>query len=70
MAQALMTYETIDKLQIDAIMEGREPPPPKDWSGPSGSVPKNGDPSSVAAGVVDAAPSSVQSGSVGGSSSV
>jgi cell division protease FtsH len=32
MADALMKYETIDRAQIDAIMEGKEPPPPADWS--------------------------------------
>ncbi|MBS0212794.1 MAG: ATP-dependent zinc metalloprotease FtsH [Proteobacteria bacterium] len=32
MAQALLQYETIDAVQIDAIMEGRSPPPPQDWS--------------------------------------
>jgi len=32
MAEALLTYETIDALQIDAIMEGRTPPPPLDWT--------------------------------------
>jgi cell division protease FtsH len=32
MADALMKYETIDAKQIDAIMEGREPGPPEDWS--------------------------------------
>ena len=31
MAEALMLYETIDVSQIDAIMEGREPPPPTGW---------------------------------------
>jgi cell division protease FtsH len=31
MAKALLTYETIDAQQIDAIMEGREPDPPKGW---------------------------------------
>jgi len=31
MAQTLLQYETIDARQIDAIMEGREPPPPTDW---------------------------------------
>jgi len=41
MADALMKYETIDRHQIDDIMEGREPRPPKGWgdSGPSGGVP-------------------------------
>jgi cell division protease FtsH len=32
MAEALLKYETIDSDQINAIMEGREPGPPKDWS--------------------------------------
>lgn len=31
MAKALMKYETIDKDQIDEIMNGKEPSPPKDW---------------------------------------
>ncbi|MEC9375072.1 MAG: ATP-dependent zinc metalloprotease FtsH [Pseudomonadota bacterium] len=35
MADALIKYETIDDKQIKAIMEGREPPPPEEWtSGP------------------------------------
>ena len=32
MAEALLTYETIDAVQIDAIMEGRRPGPPADWA--------------------------------------
>ena len=32
MADALIRYETIDEAQIDQIMEGRIPDPPKDWS--------------------------------------
>jgi cell division protease FtsH len=36
MAKALLLYETIDAPQIDAIMDGREPPPPAGWSRPSG----------------------------------
>ncbi len=32
MAEALLQYETIDKEQIAAIMDGRTPGPPKDWS--------------------------------------
>ena len=43
MSDALMKYETIDAGQIDAIMEGKEPGPPKDWSdddtGPTSSTP-------------------------------
>src|SRR5690606_24026448 len=31
MAQLLLEYETIDVPQIDAIMEGRDPPPPMGW---------------------------------------
>jgi len=45
MSQALLQYETIDGPQIDAIMEGREPPPPAGWgrSGKDGGD-KGGDP--------------------------
>lgn len=32
MKDALMEYETIDAHQIDQIMEGRTPEPPKDWN--------------------------------------
>lgn len=32
MADALLTYETIDAGQIDAIMDGRRPGPPADWA--------------------------------------
>ena len=40
MAEALLKYETIDHIQIDAIMEGREPPPPEEWTsgGPTAPV--------------------------------
>ncbi len=31
MAEALIKYETIDKDQIDDIMDGKQPRPPKDW---------------------------------------
>ncbi len=31
MAKLLLEYETIDVPQIDAVMEGREPPPPIGW---------------------------------------
>ncbi len=42
MAKLLLKYETIDAPQIDAIMEGREPPPPAGWSpgGPAVEEPK------------------------------
>ena len=32
MAKALLEWETIDSEQLDAIMEGRQPQPPKDWA--------------------------------------
>lgn len=35
MAKALLEWETIDGEQIDDIMAGRPPRPPKDWSGSS-----------------------------------
>ncbi len=34
MAEALMKYETIDAQQIDDIMAGKPPRPPKDWDEP------------------------------------
>ncbi len=39
MADALLTYETIDREQVAELMDGRAPTPPKDWSGgtPKGS---------------------------------
>jgi len=39
MKDALMEYETIDISQIDDIMEGRKPRPPKSWSDNNGSGP-------------------------------
>jgi len=43
MADALMKYETIDSDQIDDIMEGKPPRPPKDWIDESDSEPSSGD---------------------------
>lgn len=40
MADALMQYETIDSEQIEAIMAGRTPEPPKGWSDGAGVVAK------------------------------
>ncbi|TKR33781.1 ATP-dependent zinc metalloprotease FtsH [Luteimonas gilva] len=40
MAKLLLEYETIDVPQIDAIMEGRDPPPPMGW-GKNGNRDKN-----------------------------
>ncbi|MFC3717454.1 ATP-dependent zinc metalloprotease FtsH [Luteimonas soli] len=42
MAKLLLEYETIDVPQIDAIMDGRDPPPPMGWTegGPATDKPK------------------------------
>jgi len=53
MAQTLLQYETIDAEQITAIMEGREPGPPKDWQKPAdvgGSTPGANKPASTPIG--------------------
>jgi len=34
MANALLEWETIDAEQIDDIMDGKPPRPPKDWTPP------------------------------------
>ena len=39
MANALLTYETIDREQVAEIMAGRAPTPPKDWT--EGGSPRN-----------------------------
>lgn len=44
MAQALMEYETIDASQIDEIMEGKKPSPPKDWEPPKNDDGDSSDP--------------------------
>ena len=45
MADALLTYETIDRDQIDDIMAGRDPRPPKGWgdTGPTPLAPSGDD---------------------------
>ena len=50
MSDALMKYETIDVTQIDAIMEGREPGPPSDWSDDDDSTGKTQEQEAVATG--------------------
>jgi len=52
MADALLTYETIDAKQIDAIMEGRLPPPPADWTKQDKDILPSRDSSGPAAGAV------------------
>ena len=46
MAEALMQYETIDADQIEDIMSGHKPRPPKDWrdQGPGNGAAATGDP--------------------------
>lgn len=41
MANAMLEWETIDLEQLDAIMEGREPSPPKDWTPRQNNKPKD-----------------------------
>ncbi|MES2949954.1 MAG: ATP-dependent zinc metalloprotease FtsH [Pseudomonadota bacterium] len=52
MAKALLEWETIDSDQLDDIMAGKEPRPPKDWtprtSGPSGGGGSGGAPAVAA----------------------
>ena len=61
MADALMKYETIDAAQIDALMEGKVPPPPEDWTDP-GTSPKD-------SGGGASAKESKTDGSIGGTAS-
>ena len=57
MAKALLEWETIDSEQLDDIMAGKDPRPPKDWtprtpptgSGGSGGSPVAADPTPTAA---------------------
>ncbi|MFN9738945.1 MAG: ATP-dependent zinc metalloprotease FtsH [Pseudomonadota bacterium] len=51
MAEALLQYETIDTEQIDAIMEGRRPDPPKGWT----EAPRRGGGGDAAAGPIGGA---------------
>ncbi|MDX1452131.1 MAG: ATP-dependent zinc metalloprotease FtsH, partial [Oleiphilaceae bacterium] len=55
MAEALMKYETIDSPQIDDIMEGKTPRPPKGWGG-NGSGPSSGGGAEAEADEEQAAP--------------
>ena len=62
MTEALMKYETIDAGQIDQIMEGKIPDPPKDWDD-SGS---GGDKKAESDSADDSSESSEDSPSIGG----
>jgi len=61
MAAALLQYETIDKEQIAAIMEGREPGPPRDWHPRDSNTGMGGGKPATASGVAPA-PSSHPAG--------
>ncbi len=65
MAEALIKYETIDAEQIDAIMEGRKPGPPADWTDDG----KDDMPSPPPSPAVDDASSDKKSGPIGGPAS-
>ncbi|SEL90213.1 cell division protease FtsH [Roseateles sp. YR242] len=54
MATALLEWETIDSEQINDIMEGRPPRPPKDWTPPT-NKPDNGGTPAVTTGGAHAA---------------
>jgi cell division protease FtsH len=62
MARALLQYETIDREQIAAIMDGREPGPPRDWHVGSDSGGKGGGKPAAAADAPPVRPSSHPAG--------
>lgn len=67
MAEALIKYETIDRSQIDEIMQGKKPTPPADWNdddhsgkdgGGSGEAATTEDPEAKDGEIVNAKPAS------------
>ncbi|MGR9105989.1 MAG: ATP-dependent zinc metalloprotease FtsH [Gammaproteobacteria bacterium] len=52
MSDALMKYETIDRLQLDDLMAGKEPRPPQDWD----DNPRSNDSGEASPGKVDTKP--------------
>jgi len=56
MADALVKYETIDTHQIDDIMEGRDPRPPRDWEDDDSSGRPSGPGTAPATDTTDPAP--------------
>jgi len=65
MAEALIKFETIDSLQIDDIMEGKDPRPPKDWSQGGGHDSSSGGDNSAASTSKDGATDSTIGGPAG-----
>jgi len=64
MAEALVKYETIDSAQIDDIMAGRTPRPPRDWD-----EDKPATPTGVTPAAPDVTTKPVGDGSIGGPAS-
>ncbi|HEX7368849.1 MAG TPA: ATP-dependent zinc metalloprotease FtsH [Rhodanobacteraceae bacterium] len=62
MAAALLQYETIDREQIAAIMEGREPGPPRDWHPRGNDGNTGGGKPATAPGIAPVPPSSHPAG--------
>ena len=69
MAEALITYETIDTDQIKDIMDGRKPRPPADWSDESDEPPADNNVSAEDDGT-DKGSDSSGSGEIGGPASL
>lgn len=65
MADALIKYETIEAVQIEDIMAGREPRPPDGWDDDDGSTPDDGEQSATQ----ESDPESPSSGTIGGPAS-
>lgn len=65
MADALIKYETIEAVQIEDIMAGREPRPPDGWDDDDGSTPDDGEQSATQ----EPDPESPSSGTIGGPAS-
>ncbi|MBS7459007.1 ATP-dependent zinc metalloprotease FtsH [Coralloluteibacterium stylophorae] len=57
MADALLQYETIDARQIDAIMDGKVPPPPTGWEASGKLPPRQGGDSGTPGAIGGPAPS-------------
>ncbi|MGH8509416.1 MAG: ATP-dependent zinc metalloprotease FtsH, partial [Gammaproteobacteria bacterium] len=65
MAETLIKYETIESAQIDDLMAGRTPNPPKDWSEEE----RKGKPKDETPQVVDSGDQKVD-GTIGGPASL
>ena len=68
MAEALIKYETIDSEQIEEIMAGKTPRPPKDWDEDAG-APRSGKGSKASQDQPEAKDEKPQEGPIGGPAS-